>query len=494
MQQAWATYQETVVENPWIPKLPWPRPVDGEHGCGPFPRQQLFLMHTHTPEVLFGGAAGGSKSWALLMAAAQYVQRPNYHALLLRSSFPDLMQAGALIPTSKEWWYDKPIDGQKAKWNQQDRRWTFPSGATITFGYLEHDDDVYQYQGAAFPFIGFDELTQHAENNYRYLFSRLRREATSDIPLRMRATANPGGRGHEWVKARFLTEAEPGRVFIASKLADNPGLDTEEYIKSLSHLDPITRDQLLHGDWEAYRGGRFQREWFRYYEPLGPVGDRHTQYLFGDKRITMADIGNRFLTVDPAATVKTTAKADPDFTVISSWGTTKHGWLVWLGCRLGRWEIPDIPDAIAEEYRKWDATLAIIEGIGVGKGTAQLTRRHAAHLNVVEIKSVPEKLTNAANAMNMAEAGRIWLPKARCGLDFPTEDVESQVFRFTGNPKKDGHDDIVDTLSNACNRIMSREPLQRTTAGLGIQIARQGPAESWPKQRTGPWKKKWKLD
>jgi phage terminase large subunit-like protein len=435
-----------VVRNPWIPKTPWPHPINGKIGCGPFLKQRQFLLHAHTREVLFGGAAGGSKSWALLMAAAQYVEVPGYAALLLRSSFPDLMQPGALIPVSKEWWYQRDIDGRRAEWNSQSRRWTFPSGATITFGYLERDDDVFQYQGAAYQFIGFDEATQHTEARYRYLFSRLRRARSLDVPLRMRATANPGGRGHEWVKKRFITDPERGRVFIPSKMQDNPALDATDYIRSLSHLDPITRAQLLSGDWDAYAGGRFKREWIRKY-----VIDRDGMWHFGDKTYPPNLITGRFLTVDSAATVKTLAKDDPDSTAISAWGETPCGFLAWLGCRVVQCEIPDIAPHVAEMYAQHGARLAVVEGIGVGKGAAQLCKRHSARMNVVELKSVPDKLTNAAYAMNMAESGRLWLPANVPG--FPLDEVEGQLFRFTGDPKKDSHDDIVDTLSVAANRV-----------------------------------------
>src|SRR5262249_39698654 len=146
---------------------------------------------------------------------------PGYSALLLRRSFRDLMQPEALIPRSKSWWMNK------AQWSALDKRWTFPSGATVTFGYLEHGDDVYQYMGAAFQFVGFDELTQFDELPYRYLFSRLRRREDSGIPLRMRAASNPGSRGHVWVKKRFLTHPGRTRLFFPSRLEDNPSLDQD---------------------------------------------------------------------------------------------------------------------------------------------------------------------------------------------------------------------------------------------------------------------------
>lgn len=157
-----------------------------------------------------------------------------------------------------------------AKWSTSDYRWRFPSGASLQFGYLEKENDKYRYQSAEFQYIGFDELTQFTELQYRYLFSRLRRLEGSEVPLRMRSATNPGGIGHEWVKRRFIGRKdkpvrEANRLFISAKLADNPSLDQGQYLESLSQLDAVTRQQLQAGDWEVdVRGGKFQRSWFQF--------------------------------------------------------------------------------------------------------------------------------------------------------------------------------------------------------------------------------------
>lgn len=231
-------------------------------GHRPFPKQAAFLL-LDTPEVLFGGAAGPGKSWALLAAALQYVDVPRYRALILRRTYADLALPGALMDRAREW-----LTGTDAVWNEQKKTWTFPSGATLSFGYLESESDKYRYQGSELQFCAFDELTQFTETQYTYLHSRLRRLKGSAVPLRMRAASNPGGSGHEWVKGRFMApHAE--RAFIAATLADNPALDVEEYRRSLANLDPITRRQLEHGDWDArHEGNVFKREWFRVVDEL----------------------------------------------------------------------------------------------------------------------------------------------------------------------------------------------------------------------------------
>ena len=168
----------------------------------PFPllvrRWTSFIPHTPTPkqlaflllggqEALFGGSAGGGKTDALLMAALQSVDTPGYAALVLRRTYADLSLPGALMDRAQEW-----LGPTAARWHDTEKTWAFPSGATITFGYLEHELDKFRYQGSELSFCAFDELTQFTESQYRYLFSRLRRLAGSDIPLRMRSASNPG--------------------------------------------------------------------------------------------------------------------------------------------------------------------------------------------------------------------------------------------------------------------------------------------------------------
>lgn len=261
----------------------------------PTPKQAHFLL-LQCREALYGGAAGGGKSDALLMAALQYVDVPGYSALLLRRSFADLNKAEGLIPRSQEW-----LGGTDAKWNEQKKLWTFPSGAVLQFGYIESNRDLDHYQGPAFQFVGWDELTQHPENRYRYLFSRLRRLKGSPVPLRMRSSSNPGGVGHSWVKARFITEgAKKQRVFVRAKLTDNPYLDQESYKESLQELDPVTLAQLLNGDWDIVGGGDYFKKSFFEILPKRLLPKKFTKLV-------------RYW--DLASTEPSAASPDPDWTV-----------------------------------------------------------------------------------------------------------------------------------------------------------------------------------
>jgi predicted phage terminase large subunit-like protein len=253
----------------------------------PTARQAAFLLLDDL-EALYGGAAGGGKSDALLMAALQYVDAPHYAALILRRSYTDLSLPDAIMSRARDWLSAFP----EVTWNESRKTFHFPSGATITFGYLESEADKYRYQGAAFQFIAFDELTQFTRSQYLYLFSRLRRGGSSDVPVRVRSASNPGGLGHEWVYDRFIpkkkfdgviempvdNDGRPRR-FVPARLRDNPHLDQDEYVRALGELDAVTRAQLLDGDWMVRQEGAiFKVGSFKVVDELPNHQFRQTRY------------------------------------------------------------------------------------------------------------------------------------------------------------------------------------------------------------------------
>lgn len=238
------------------------------------PKQQEFVDDDRF-DGLYGGAAGGGKTIGQLASALKYVHVPGYSAVLIRRAYTHLEQPGAFIPTARQW-----LQG-KAHYNNTTRTWAFPSGARLSFGYLDNLRDLDRYQGAEYQYIGVDEATQIPEDHLRYLYSRLRKVEGMPVPLRMRLTANPGGVSHEYVKRRYIIEgAAHGRFFIPASLIDNPSLDQDKYVRSLQELDPLTRERLLNGDWEAVpSGGFFQRDWFQIIEPFAvPDGVRWIRY------------------------------------------------------------------------------------------------------------------------------------------------------------------------------------------------------------------------
>jgi hypothetical protein len=127
---------------------------------------------------------------------------------------------------------------------------------------VQDESAKFAYQGAAYQFVGFDELTHFSEPMYLYIgFSRQRRRLGrgTPVPVRTRASANPGGVGHLWVKRRFIDERDTKVLFVPAKVTDNPGLDAADYAASLAHLPDETRRQLMDGDWGAFESQAFGR-------------------------------------------------------------------------------------------------------------------------------------------------------------------------------------------------------------------------------------------
>ena len=223
---------------------------------------QTEFLAADEKDVLYGGAAGGGKSYAMLVDPLRYAHRKAHRALILRRSMPELRE---LIDKSREL-YPQAFPG--CKFREVEKVWNFPSGAKIEFGFLERDADVYRYQGQAYSWIGFDEITHlPTEFGWNYLASRLR-TTDPEIKTYLRCTANPGGIGASWVKKRYVdaftyNESFVGgdgltRKFIPARLTDNPYLSEDGvYEQMLMSLPPVQRKQLLEGNWDINEGAAF---------------------------------------------------------------------------------------------------------------------------------------------------------------------------------------------------------------------------------------------
>lgn len=380
-------------------------------------------------EVLYGGAAGGGKSNALLMAALQYVEVPGYAALLLRRTYADLAKPGALMERAADW-----LRPTAARWNEQKKTWTFPAGATITFGYLEIEKDKFNYQSAEFQMVAFDELSQFSETQYRYLFSRLRRLEGMPVPVRMRGATNPGA---EWLRERFAIDSKvldvqthpEGRIFVPSRLSDNPSVDQEEYLRSLNQLDHVTRQQLLMGDWDIQaEGNMFRRAWFPLKDTVPATG---RAVRFWDLAGTEAKPGK-----DPDWTAGVKLIALPDQTYFVA----------------GVLRVRATPG----EVKKLILQTAALDGRACGVWIEQ--EPGSSGLSVVEeyvkalagydvhgLRSTGSKVTRAKPVSAQAEAGNIAVLNASWADQFLQE--------LTLFPQEGVHDDGVDALSGAFSAL-----------------------------------------
>lgn len=243
---------------------------------------QTAFLSANEQEVLYGGAAGGGKSYAMLADPVRFLNNEQAKMLLVRKSTEELRE---LVSVSKVL-YPKAIPG--IKFLERDKTWVAPSGATLWMSYLDADDDVTRYQGQAYNWIGFDELTQWSSPfAWNYMRSRLRTTKASGLKLYQRATTNPGGSGHSWVKKAFIDPAKPGKAFwaidpetgetlawpqnharageplfqrrfIPATLYDNPYLAEDGmYEANLMSMPEHQRKQLLDGNWDVAEGAAF---------------------------------------------------------------------------------------------------------------------------------------------------------------------------------------------------------------------------------------------
>jgi predicted phage terminase large subunit-like protein len=418
----------------------------------PTGKQRQFLEARDVQEVFFGGAAGGGKSVALLMGATEYLRVPGYAALILRKDFARLELAGGLIPRSHEWFSNK----EGAKWVASRRQWIFPIPgkfpATIMFGYLKRPLDKYRYASSEFQYIAFDELTEFEEEDYLFMFSRLRRNTSVQAPLRMRSASNPGGIGHGWVRGRFIGEESGGRgtmecriqnsecriggksrLYIPSRISDNPFMDEEEYRGTLMHLPAVTRERLMNGDWSVQEKSLIHAEWLRYFIEVG--GQLELLDANGNTfQEVQEGASYRFMTIDPAGTSAEITKESkgraPSFSVIQVWErppgelarflVLRHQIRVRVG--FGR-----LCELIEQTHGEWRPDRIWIEDEKLGKAAVDLYKLK------LPIACVPtrskDKATRAIPLTLKFERGEVFLPKNETSW---RPQLEAELLAWTG--------------------------------------------------------------
>jgi predicted phage terminase large subunit-like protein len=292
--------------------------VSNEVKFNPQPKQALFLQST-ADITIFGGAAGGGKTWSLLYEPLYHIKNPNFGAVVFRRTFPQITMEGGLWDESEQIY---PYAGATA--TKGALRWTFPSGATVVFRSIENEQDVYNFDGAQIPLIEFDQLESFTEKQFFYMLSRNR--STSGVRPYIRASVNPRPGWvakliHWWIdektgyaipdrsgqtrwfvrvgdNLKWFASKEAAKVahpalepkslcFILSKLDDNQVLMTKDpgYLANLMALPLVDRERLLGGNWKiAVVGNIFKPEWWKFVDRLPDDTIDHVR--FWDKAAT----------------------------------------------------------------------------------------------------------------------------------------------------------------------------------------------------------------
>jgi predicted phage terminase large subunit-like protein len=471
MEAALALARPNVTGGPWEPN----------------PGPQSDALKSSVYEMLYGGAAGGGKSVALLFGGLRYIDRAEYRAIYLRRTFPEL--EGSIIPASKLWF---PKLG--GRYNESKHFWVFPSGAIYKFAHLEYEDSVDSHLSAEYQYLAFDELTTFTERQYVAMLARAR--SAAGIPIRIRAGSNPGSEGHDWVQKRwapwlgvppgevwagptaepfqtlwyinteddgekYVTQEEAAqlladwqaapeqdrglkyalplsRVFIPARIQDNPKLVLNDpaYIQRLRGLDPVRRDQLLKGDWNARPepGKFFNRAWFEFVD-AAPTRAR--------RRVRRWDLAG----TEP----EEAADHEPDWTVGVLLSIDHQGHLCIEDVQRGQWS----PNEVEEQI----CATAALDGRGVeislpqdpGQAGKFQSRYLISKLQGYRVSAKPEtgsKEERAGPISSQAEGRNVSVVRAAWNLPF---------FRVLERFPK-GKKDDVDALSGGYLHLVDNKP------------------------------------
>jgi len=436
-------------------------------------------------EALYGGAAGGGKSEALMACPTRWVHFPQFRGVLLRRTIPELRRH-LLVKTRK---FYAPLGGELVG-----REWRFPSGAIIELASMERAADRFKFDSPEYQFVGFDELTSFEAIQYTHMITRMR--TTDDrIPIRLRAASNPGGPGHDWVLRRFapwlytdpdedpsgqsytdeydgpyaqpreraaflrgegddhermVPTGTPGsttRAFFPATIDDNPSLDAG-YVDRLKQVDLLTYQQKRHGNWMAKSApGMFFRR------------DMFTGCYLDD---SPKDIIARLRYWDRAATEKLTKAEQSDAQLVADKGPD---WTVGLRMSLRR----DLT-MVVEDVQRLRANPGAVEAFIVataeldaaefGPGEVlQVLEQDPGSAGVYEIRALVkalrghpvkaqrptgDKVTRAKPVAGQARVGNIYLVRAPWNGVFI---AEAESFPM-------GKKDQIDCLSGASTLLM----------------------------------------
>lgn len=438
---------------------------------GPQPGPQTQFLSTTADIAIYGGAAGGGKSYALLLEPIRHYHTPGFGGVIFRRTSMQFRNEGGLWDQSMRIY---PLLGAKSY--ESSLEWIFPFGSRIKFAHLEHEKNVLDWQGSEIPYIGFDELTHFTEKQFWYMLSRNR--STSGVIPYVRCTTNPDKKS--WVrkliswwigKDGLAIESRSGKVrwfvrqndsiiwgdsrkelvaiygeesmpksltFIAAKLSDNQILMKKDpnYLANLNALPRVDRMRLKDGNWDVQEGAGnyFRREDFKIIDAL-PGG------WIGVIRYW-----------DKAATEPSPENPDPDWTRGLKLYKYPNGTYVvgdLKSCRSRPGGVETLVSTTASHDSN-AVTICVEQDPGsAGKADAANFVKLLAGYDVRVCRPDKDKATRAKPVSAQSEAGNVMLLRAPWNDDFLDE-----TENFTGDGK--GHDDIVDTLSGAFNELCSK--------------------------------------
>jgi predicted phage terminase large subunit-like protein len=460
----------------------------------PQPGPQTVFLSSRADIAIYGGAAGGGKSWALLAEPLRHINNPQFSAVIFRRESPMITNEGGLKDESMKIY---PQIG--AKYRETDHKWTFPQKSTIRFAHLQHEDDKLNWQGAQIPFIGFDELTHFTETQFFYMLSRNR--SLSGVKPYVRATTNPDATSwvkkfiQPWIDPDHPVHAQSGEVlymvrrentihwyrtfedaaednadmwtdvlvpettiktvtFVAARIYDNKILlkENPEYLGNLMALDKVERERLLNGDWNILpdAGKVFDRSWFEIVNeaPAGRAEPIPFYLPRGQAAALAADRQSEVRFWDFAASIKTTKGSDPDWTVGLKLRRIHNKYYVMDVIRVRA--TPGEVKQLVRNTASQDGLYCVIrweeEGGSSGKFASVDLIEHLAGFDARGIRPQGDKVTRARGASASAEGQNLKLVKGAWNEQFLTE-----LHHF---PDHD-HDDDVDALSGSYNFLVN---------------------------------------
>jgi len=428
------------------------------------PGPQYQFLSTQAEIAFYGGAAGGGKSYALLLEHLKNFHNPKFRGVIFRRNSTQVRNPGGL-------WHESMAIYKSYKGHPREAflEWIFPSKSTLKFAHLEHEKSIYDWQGSQIPFIGFDELTHFSETQFTYMLSRNR--STSGVKPRIRATCNPDVNSwvREWVDwyidangfaipersgvirwfvrkdgilhwansrdeliQKFGEEAQPKSfTFISAKITDNKILMEKDpaYIANLQALSRVERERLLGANWnvKAVAGSYFQEQWFEFVETIPHGWTQSVRYW------------------DRAATQVNEENKDPDWTRGLKMLKYPNGTYVVCDLRSIRGTPLEVERLIKNtaSYDGYDTIIYGEEDPGAaGKADIGNFTRMLAGYYVRTVRNTKDKETRAKPVSAQSEFGNIKILRAAWNKEF---------FNELENFPVGAHDDIVDVYSGAFN-------------------------------------------